>query len=48
MTTEEQAAHMMRWMEGRNMDTDTKIACLEFAVEVFRVAEEVKKENENG
>lgn len=44
MTTKEQAAHMMRWMEDQNMDDTTKIACLEFAVELFRVAEEMKAE----
>ena len=47
MTTEEKAAHMMGWMEGRDMDDTTKIACLEFAVELFRVVEESEKGNEN-
>jgi hypothetical protein len=40
MKTEEQAAHMMRWMDEQGMDAATKIACLEFAVELFRVVEE--------
>ena len=47
MTTKEQAAHMMRWMEGRDMDTQTMIACLEFAVELFRVVEEAKTKEQD-
>lgn len=47
MTTKEQAAHMMRWMEGRDMDAATMIACLEFAVELFRVVEETKAKDQD-
>jgi hypothetical protein len=48
MKTKEQAAHMMRWMEDRDYNAGTMIACLEFAVELFRVVEETKaKEQTN-
>lgn len=47
MTTKEQAAHMMRWMEAQGYSTDTMIACLEFSVELFRVVEETKAKEQD-
>jgi hypothetical protein len=47
MTKEEQAAHMMRWAEEQGFDADTKIACLQFAVEIFRVLEEAKAKEQD-
>lgn len=47
MTTEEQAAHMMQWTEEQGFDTDTKIACLQFAIELFRVVEEAKAKEQD-
>jgi uncharacterized membrane protein len=47
MTKKEQAEQMMRWMEAQGYSAATMIACLEFAVELFRVVEEVKAKEQD-
>lgn len=38
MTAHDKAQHLMRWMEGRDMNDREKTLCIEFSLELARIA----------